>query len=52
MKPKTVIADPLYKYIIPKGTRHIELPHLAFSGRTYQRSIPDLINTDIKELFK
>lgn len=50
--PGTVIADPLYKYVIPEGTRHIELPHLAFSGRTWQRSIPDLINTDIKELFK
>ena len=52
MKPKTVIADPLYKFVIPEGTRHIALPHLAFSGRSFQRSIPDLINTDIKEIFK
>ena len=52
MKPSRVIADPLYKYVIPAGTRHTGLPHLAFSGRSFQRSIPDLINTDIKEYFK
>ena len=52
MVPGTVIADPLYKYIIPESVKHIKLPHLAFSGRSFQRSIPDLINTDIKEFFK
>ncbi len=51
-RPAAVIADPLYKFIIPAGTRHIPLPHLAFSGRSFQRSIPDLINTEIKEYFK
>ncbi len=52
MHPRTVIADPLYRYIVPEGARHIGLPHLAFSGRSFQRSIPDLINTDIKEYFR
>ena len=51
-RPNTVIADPFYRYIIPKGIKHIMLPHLAFSGRSFSRSIPDLINTDIKEYFK
>ncbi len=50
--PKTVIADPLYSYVVPEGTRHISLPHLAFSGRSYKNEIKDLVNTDIKELFK
>ena len=52
MMPSRVIADPLYKYVIPSETKHILLPHLAFSGRSFQRSIPDLINTDIKEYCK
>ncbi|SDA12056.1 Nitrogenase component 1 type Oxidoreductase [Ruminococcus sp. YE71] len=52
MDPKTVIADPLYKYIVPDGTRFIELPHFAFSGRCFERDMKDLINTDIKEYFK
>ena len=52
MSPRRVIADPLYKYVIPAGTKHTALPHLAFSRRSFQRSIPDLINTDIKEYFK
>ena len=52
MSPSRVIADPLYKYVIPAGIKHTALPHLAFSGRSFKRSIPDLINTDIKEYFK
>lgn len=52
LKPKLVIADPLYRYIIPKESRHIELPHFAFSGRCFQSRMPDLINKDIKEFFE
>ncbi len=50
--PVTVVADPLYKYIVPEGTRLIELPHFAFSGRCFERNMTNLINTDIKEYFK
>jgi len=48
--PKTVIADPLYKPLIPAGTARIELPHFAFSGRCFANRIPDLINRNIEEI--
>ena len=50
--PSTVIADPLYKYILPKGTTLIEIPHFAFSGRCFQKDMRVMINCDISELFK
>ena len=36
-----VIADPMYRPIVPEGVKFIELPHEAFSGRLYRDSIPD-----------
>ena len=50
--PSTVIADPLYKYLLPKGTTLIEIPHFAFSGRCFQKDMRVMINCDISELFK
>lgn len=50
--PKTVIADPLYQYIVPDNTRFIALPHFAFSGRCFQKDMRSLINKNIKEYFK
>lgn len=38
-----VIADPLYRPIVPPGAKFIALPHEAFSGRIYRDDIPDLI---------
>lgn len=38
-----VIADPLYRAIVPPGAKFIALPHEAFSGRIYRDDIPDLI---------
>ncbi len=38
-----VIADPMYKPIVPAGVKFIELPHEAFSGRLYRDGIPDLV---------
>jgi len=38
-----VIADPLYRPIVPQGAGFIALPHEAFSGRIYRDVIPDLI---------
>lgn len=52
LKPQKVIADPLYKYIVPKETGFVSLPHFAFSGRCFEREFKDLINTDIQELLK
>ncbi|MBR0307277.1 MAG: oxidoreductase [Mogibacterium sp.] len=38
-----VIADPLYKPIVPDGIRFIPLPSEAFSGRMYRDEIPDIV---------
>ena len=38
-----VIADPLYRPIVPTEAKFIALPHEAFSGRIYRDDIPDLI---------
>lgn len=43
MQPDAVIADPLYRFILPKNTKHIELPHYAFSGRCFEKKMPNLI---------
>ena len=44
-----VIADPLYKPIVPESAKFISLPSEAFSGRIYRDEIPDLVD-DINEL--
>jgi hypothetical protein len=49
---REVIADPLYRYILPEGCRLIELPHFAFSGRCFARHMTDIINQVNKEFFE
>ena len=44
-----VIADPLYKPIVPESAKFISLPSEAFSGRIYRDEIPDLVG-NINEL--
>ncbi len=44
-----VIADPLYKPIVPESAKFISLPSEAFSGRIYRNEIPDLVE-DINQL--
>lgn len=39
----TIIADPLYRPICPKAAHFIPLGHEAFSGRLYEKRIPNLI---------
>lgn len=39
-----VIADPLYKPIVPQSAKFISLPSEAFSGRIYRDEIPDLVS--------
>ncbi len=38
-----VIADPLYKPIVPESTKFIPLPSEAFSGRLYREELTNLI---------
>ena len=38
-----IIADPLYEPICPKNAAFVPLPHIAFSGRLYEKDIPNLI---------
>ena len=43
MQPDLVIADPLYRFILPKTAKHLELPHYAFSGRCFETKMQNLI---------
>lgn len=38
-----IIADPLYEPICPPSAAFVPLPHIAFSGRLYEKAIPNLI---------
>ena len=38
-----VIADPMYKPIVPGSAKFVPLPHEAFSGRLYRDEIPNLV---------
>lgn len=38
-----IIADPLYEPICPTSAAFVPLPHIAFSGRLYEKDIPNLI---------
>ena len=40
----TVIADPLYGPVVPEKAHFVGLGHTAFSGRLYQKVIPNLID--------
>ena len=44
---KAVIADDLYKPIVPKDAQFYSLPHEAFSGRMYHDKMPNLINKSL-----
>lgn len=43
-KAKLVIADPLYKPIVPKKAIFVRHPHEGFSGRLFRKEILNLIN--------
>lgn len=43
MGMKLIIADPMFKPIIPSGADFISIPHEAFSGRTYKKEISNTI---------
>ena len=45
-----ILADPLYQPVCPVGARLVPLPHLAFSGRCFQKSLPNLLNLDLEAL--
>ncbi|MBQ8967713.1 nitrogenase component 1 [Ruminococcus sp.] len=48
---KTVIADPLYRYVVPECCGLIELPHFAFSGRCFARNMTGLVGKDLRALW-
>ena len=37
-----VLADPMYRPLVPEGADLVPLPHLAYSGRIFLKEIPDL----------
>ena len=42
-KAQWVMADPMYRPILPEGCSFFPLPHEAFSGRIFQKDVPDLL---------
>ena len=48
---QALVADPLFEPICPKETRFISLPHEAFSGRCFNKHIPDLIVDGFERYF-
>lgn len=44
-----IIGDPLYKPVVPEDVKFIPLPHEAFSGRCFRKSIPDLIGKNFEK---
>ena len=43
-KASLILADPMYRPIIPTAVSFLPLPLVGFSGRTYLKQIPNLIN--------
>ncbi len=43
-----VIADPLYRPLVPQHCTFVPWPHEGFSGRIYRSDIPDLIRDELK----
>lgn len=44
---RIIIADPLYQPICPDQAQFIPLGHGAFSGRMYEKQIPDLMKAEV-----
>lgn len=51
-KANVVITDPLYRPICPSDVLFISLPHEAFSGRVFQKTMPDLFALDPRSLLE
>lgn len=49
---RLVIADPMYRPILPAGCGFLPLPHEAFSGRIWRKRIPDLTKMDLPAFLK
>ena len=51
-KANVVIADPLYRPICPPDVQFVSLPHEAFSGRVFQKTMADLFALDPRSLLE
>ncbi len=49
---EVIIADPFYRWIAPEGAEFLEVPHLAFSGRAYLKTMKCFTDLDYKTLEK
>lgn len=49
---RLVIADPMYRPILPADCGFLPLPHEAFSGRIWRKRIPDLTKLDLPAFLK
>lgn len=51
-KANVVITDPLYRPICPPDVQFVPLPHEAFSGRVFQKTMKDLFALDPRSLLE
>lgn len=49
---EVVIADPLYRPVCPSYVQFVPLPHEAFSGRIFQKSMPNFFTIDPRSLLE
>lgn len=47
---EAVVADPMYRPVCGENVRFYSLPHEAFSGRCYLKSLPNLINKKLDKI--
>ena len=51
-KSKRIAADPLFRPLAPKTADFYDLPHTAFSGRIFEKTVPNRIAVPVREDFR
>ncbi len=51
-KAKRIAADPLFRPLTPKTADFYDLPHTAFSGRIFEKTVPNRIAVPVREDFR
>ena len=51
-KAKRIAADPLFRPLAPKTADFYDLPHTAFSGRIFEKTVPNRIAVPVREDFR
>ena len=49
---RKIAADPLFRPLAPKAANFYDLPHTAFSGRIFEKTVPNRIAVPVREDFR